>query len=43
MVFHFSNFSVKWKKYSKGCEKMSTKDKKLDQIIKTIDENDIKF
>ena len=27
----------------KGCEKMSAKDNKLDQIIKTVEANDIKF
>ena len=27
----------------KGCEQMSAKDDKLDEIIKTVEENDIKF
>ena len=38
-TFHYQNGQY----LKKGCEKMSVKDEKLDQIIKTVEENDIKF
>jgi glutamine synthetase len=41
--YHSSNGKNSKIKLKKGCEIMSEKDNKIDQIIRTIEENDVKF